>query len=189
MAWGCKTEERVVGMRRFFRVSLYVLGWLTALFLVHSFVPKGNEFLSWLSGFGAGFGGLTGASAILGVFYSKSVKDKKEMAKSEEGKAKFQKETVELQTTLSPVRRGFIEALEAMFSEAAKQGESSCIVNSGELHRTVGGYPGQNHHMPVCCSVMYAEMQEGRDEIVESPPKGKGASLTIKYQLPRLTWP
>ncbi len=31
---------------------------------------------------------------------------------------------------------------------------------------------------------MYQEKKHG-DEIPESPPKGKGASLTIRYQLPR----
>jgi hypothetical protein len=31
---------------------------------------------------------------------------------------------------------------------------------------------------------MYAEM-DARDEILAAPPKGKGATLTIRYHLPR----
>lgn len=55
-------------------------------------------------------------------------------------------------------------------------------VRSGDLHRAVGGYPGPNHRMPICCSVMYAMMQEG-DQIIKTPPKGKGANLIIQYSL------
>jgi hypothetical protein len=57
-------------------------------------------------------------------------------------------------------------------------------VTSGDLHRRVGGYPGPNHAMPNCCSVMRQAMQSG-DVIVAEPPKGNGATLTIRYRLPR----
>lgn len=53
-------------------------------------------------------------------------------------------------------------------------------INSGDIHRAVGGYPGKNHHMPTCCDVMY-KLMKGTDEVVSSPPSGKGASLTIRY--------
>lgn len=58
-------------------------------------------------------------------------------------------------------------------------------VNAGELHRAVGGYPGKNHRMPVCCQVMYSCMKTGDKILPNGPPKGKGASLTIRYRLPR----
>ena len=58
-------------------------------------------------------------------------------------------------------------------------------MRSGDLHKRVGGYPGSNHRMPVCCEVMYAEMIDGVDEILHAPPKRKGASLEIEYLLPR----
>jgi 5-methylcytosine-specific restriction protein A len=49
----------------------------------------------------------------------------------------------------------------------------------------IGGYPGAGkHRMPVCCEAMRSEKRAG-DEIVFEPPKGKGASLTIRYRLPR----
>ena len=51
---------------------------------------------------------------------------------------------------------------------------------SGDIHRAVGGYPSNNHRMPVCCEVMYAKMQ-GNDRVISAPPKGKGATLKIRY--------
>jgi hypothetical protein len=40
--------------------------------------------------------------------------------------------------------------------------------------------------MPVCCDVMCAAMSESHGDRIESaPPKGKGASLAIRYVLPR----
>jgi 5-methylcytosine-specific restriction protein A len=38
--------------------------------------------------------------------------------------------------------------------------------------------------MPTCCNVMHQVMQEG-DEMISGPDKGKGASFTIRYKLPR----
>lgn len=55
---------------------------------------------------------------------------------------------------------------------------------SGELHKEIGGYPSKSHSMPVCCSVMRGEMSE-LDEVLAQPPKGKGATLQIRYVLPR----
>lgn len=57
-------------------------------------------------------------------------------------------------------------------------------VNAGELHRRLGGYPGADHRMPNCCRAMHAEMR-GTDEVRSAPPGGAGASLTIRYRLPR----
>lgn len=53
-------------------------------------------------------------------------------------------------------------------------------LTSGAVHRATGGYPGTNHRMPVCCDVMYAAMR-GDDKVLSAPPKGKGASLSIRY--------
>jgi len=57
-------------------------------------------------------------------------------------------------------------------------------VNAGYLHRITGGYPQSDHRMPVCCNVMYSMMQKN-DRVLHSPPKGKGASLVIRYYFPR----
>jgi hypothetical protein len=46
------------------------------------------------------------------------------------------------------------------------------------------GYPGIDHKLPSCCRVMRSMMRSA-DEIVRSSPKGYGATLTIRYHLPR----
>ena len=81
-------------------------------------------------------------------------------------------------------RAEFGVELRDQLTRAEARGAPYVDINSGQLHRKVGGYPGNNHRMPVCCEVMYAEMKDG-DEVLDAPPKGKGASLTIRYQLPR----
>ena len=83
-----------------------------------------------------------------------------------------------------PAMSDFQKELAALFLRTLEEGKSSVTVNSGELHRSLGGYPGTNHRMPVCCDAMYQEMRAG-DQILSAPPKGKGASLTIQYLLPR----
>ena len=55
-------------------------------------------------------------------------------------------------------------------------------VKSGNLHRRVGGYPGQNHRMPICWDAMYKAMTVS---ILKKHDSGKGASVVIRYQFPR----
>lgn len=73
-----------------------------------------------------------------------------------------------------------------LFKEAESAGLSSLEVRAGALHRRIGGYPGPSHQMPICCHAMRDEALES-DRIIQSPPKGAGASLTIRYQLRRPT--
>jgi hypothetical protein len=35
------------------------------------------------------------------------------------------------------------------------------MITSGDLYRSVGGYPGSNHGMPICCDAMEAEIMPG----------------------------
>lgn len=79
-------------------------------------------------------------------------------------------------------RADFQAQLKQIFQEAENENRKTIRVNSGELHRLVGDYPGRNHRMPICCSVMKIAMKSG-DRIISEPPKGQGASLTIEYQL------
>ena len=58
-------------------------------------------------------------------------------------------------------------------------------VKSGDLHRRIGGHIAYDHRMPVCCSVMKNSMKSG-DIILHEPPSGQGASLIIRYNLPRV---
>ena len=83
-----------------------------------------------------------------------------------------------------PTAEDFLEAFRAEIRQAKEAGRAYIDINSGELHRIVGGHPGTDHRMPVCCAVMLNEQRAG-DVILAQPPKRKGASLTIRYQLPR----
>jgi hypothetical protein len=77
--------------------------------------------------------------------------------------------------------------LHRMMLEAIKGGQEFVDINAGDLHGRVGGYPGANHRMPVCCGVMLAAFSEGAgDSIREEPPSRQGAKLTIHYVLPRI---
>jgi 5-methylcytosine-specific restriction protein A len=81
----------------------------------------------------------------------------------------------------------FRTAIRAELHEAQQRGAPAVEINAGQLHRKLGGYPpplGQHHQMPTCCDALYDEQKAG-DRIVAKPPKGRGASLTIRYQLPR----
>ena len=82
----------------------------------------------------------------------------------------------------------FRAELTAQIDRAQKHGRSHVEINAGELHRVVGGYPssdGGTHNMPQCCGAMEQESARGNADVIHSPPSGKGASLTMRYHLPR----
>lgn len=86
-----------------------------------------------------------------------------------------------------PTSDEFRSELRARLRAAELRRATFLEVNAGELHRHLGGYPGDagaNHQMPSCCGVMHAERRAG-DMVLSAPPSGKGASLTIRYRLPR----
>jgi hypothetical protein len=89
-----------------------------------------------------------------------------------------------VETSRTNTADDFRAALFAMFSKAAEDHSNYLEVNAGQLHRRVGGYPGSDHRMPVCCEVMRAAMING-DIVMQQPPKGAGASLTVRYAIPR----
>lgn len=76
------------------------------------------------------------------------------------------------------------QALQSLLMQARERKQSQIVIVSGDLHRLVGGYPGNDHRMPLCCKVMRTEMRNG-DEVITEPPSGQGATLTVKYKLPR----
>ena len=79
----------------------------------------------------------------------------------------------------------FRNRLSARLRAAERAGLPHVDVNAGDLHREVGGYPGAGRHqMPNCCRIMYDEQRAG-DQVLSKPPSGKGASVTIRYRLPR----
>ena len=85
---------------------------------------------------------------------------------------------------VTPKSDDFRKKLAKLFASATEMGFVAVDVNAGNLHRRVGGYPDGDHRMPICCEVMRQAIA-ARDEIVDAPPSGKGARLTVRYRLPR----
>lgn len=83
-----------------------------------------------------------------------------------------------------PKAEDFRRILTKFFHESEKAHLDSVTLESGQVHRRVGGYPGGSHSMPTCCSVMRQLMQEG-DKLLYAPPSGNGARLKIRYGIPR----
>jgi hypothetical protein len=78
----------------------------------------------------------------------------------------------------------FSRTLRSMLDSAGNLGLIAADVRAGDLHRRVGGYPGADHRMPLCCGAMRQAMKVG-DEVVRGPASGQGASLVVRYRLPR----
>lgn len=88
-----------------------------------------------------------------------------------------------------PTADDFRVELTGILQRAERQGRPHVEINAGELHRLVGDYPSRDdnqHAMPTCCSVMRSELEAEKDEIIYAPDSGNGASLTIRYRLPRI---
>jgi len=86
---------------------------------------------------------------------------------------------------MPPTKQDFQNKLKEIFIKAQKiDGICGILIRAGDLHRAVGDYPGPNHRMPVCCETMKNNMGP-EDKIINEPPSGQGASLTILYKIPR----
>jgi 5-methylcytosine-specific restriction protein A len=83
-----------------------------------------------------------------------------------------------------PTKEDFRAELRAQLRAAELRGASHLDVNSGAVHRQLGGYPGRLHQMPSCCEAMYDEQRAGDVRLPGGAPKGKGV-ITIRYTLPR----
>lgn len=84
---------------------------------------------------------------------------------------------------MQPTTEDFQNELDSIFDRAMEEEKTYIDVNSGELHKKVGGYPGHNHRLPLCCKTMKNNLKE-KDIIIKQPPSGQGV-LIIRYQLPR----
>lgn len=83
-----------------------------------------------------------------------------------------------------PEAEDFRAALQARFVLAQTYGYPHIDVQSADLHREVGHYPDPDHRMPICCAVMRQAMRH-TDKVLQETPSGQGASLLIRYILPR----
>ena len=81
-----------------------------------------------------------------------------------------------------PDKDDFVKEIMQMKQMAKDEGATFIDIVSGDVHRKLGGYPGTYHRMPICCDAMYELMKPG-DEIIEAPPKGKGATVKVRYYL------
>ena len=79
-----------------------------------------------------------------------------------------------------PKAEDFREEIQQRINNARRLGQEYVDIISGDVHKKLGGYPGQNHRMPTCCMVMYSLMKP-TDKVLSKPSKGKGASLKIRY--------
>ncbi|MEG0012964.1 MAG: hypothetical protein RR324_00895 [Cellulosilyticaceae bacterium] len=79
-------------------------------------------------------------------------------------------------------KENFKDEIKRLLLEAKEKGKEYLEISAGKVHRNVGGYPGKNHRIPTCCEAMY-ELKTEKDQIIQSPPKGKGATLKIRYYL------
>lgn len=81
-----------------------------------------------------------------------------------------------------PNKDDFVKEIMKIQQVAKDEGAAYIDIVSGDVHRKLGGYPSTNHAMPTCCDAMYELMKPG-DEIIEAPPKGKGATVKVRYYL------
>ena len=82
------------------------------------------------------------------------------------------------------ITKQFRATLTKALAAAEKEGFSAVDVRAENLHKKLGGYTGTDHRMPICCEVMRQAMKP-KDKVVDSPPGGQGANLTVRYRLPR----
>lgn len=84
---------------------------------------------------------------------------------------------------MTPKKEDFQRCLDILLQIARNNNLSHVDIQSGLLHRLVGGYPSQGaHRMPVCCGVMRNMMKEFDRELPNSLKKD-GATLIIRYHL------
>jgi hypothetical protein len=76
----------------------------------------------------------------------------------------------------------FRQGLLAQMGRASHGGLIDVLINSGELYRSLVGYPGSKNGMPFCCDAMQAEMKTGDRLILD---RSSGAGMTVRYLLPR----
>jgi hypothetical protein len=77
----------------------------------------------------------------------------------------------------------FRQELMAQMGRATIHGFLDILVNSGDLYRSGGGYPGSVHGMPACCDAMQNEIKPGDILLLD---RTNGAGMTVRYALPRV---
>lgn len=71
------------------------------------------------------------------------------------------------------IKDQFRSEIRSQLRSAELRGAANLEINSGMVHRKLGGYPGTNHQMPSCCDAMYEEKRAG-DMIISAPKEYRG---------------
>ncbi|MDU9375465.1 hypothetical protein McpSp1_00390 [Methanocorpusculaceae archaeon Sp1] len=74
----------------------------------------------------------------------------------------------------------FYHAMYRRFDAAAEEGEPALEITAGDLHKSLKAA----NRLSLCCNCLY-DMQNIGDVILQAPSGGVGASLLIRYALPR----
>jgi 5-methylcytosine-specific restriction protein A len=83
-----------------------------------------------------------------------------------------------------PSKADFQRVLDDIFREMDQKHKSEIIVTAREVYRRAGVLSGSDPSVALCCSVMRENMRPG-DTVITEPPGGQGATLAIRYKLPR----
>jgi hypothetical protein len=76
----------------------------------------------------------------------------------------------------------YTQELNAQFGRAATRGMSHIVVNSRELHSSLGDFPSSNDQLISCRLAMRTEMKAGDVLLVAEDSM---AGMTVRYVLPR----
>ncbi len=76
----------------------------------------------------------------------------------------------------------FRQELLAQIGRASKSGAANVLINAPSLYKSLGGYPGSDHGMPLCCDAMEQEIKAGDLLLVD---RANQAGMTVRYLLPR----
>lgn len=78
----------------------------------------------------------------------------------------------------------FLPTLLHVFREMEERGLRAFELSAADLYRYAGGDPRPSDRLAACCAALRGAMTAG-DEILSEPDGGFGASLRIRYTLPR----
>jgi hypothetical protein len=81
--------------------------------------------------------------------------------------------------SIDEFRRGLL----AQLDRAALGGRINVLINSRELHHSLGGCPGSTDGMPSCFEAMQAEMKFGDNLLFDQTST---IGMTVRYLLPRI---
>src|SRR5437868_7752292 len=83
---------------------------------------------------------------------------------------------------MKPTAWEFRNKLTVILNTARQKGQSYVDIESGSLHKDVGGDANAHHRMPVCCEVMMKMMRNG-DSILKERSEEHTSELQSRFDL------